>query len=459
MDVFISYRRDGGESWAPLIKAELRKRGVLAYLDKHNMKNGSFDEALKANIRNAPNFLLILSKDIFQKREGTDWVREEIIYATKQKKNMICVMVNGYDPNIDLSNEVDEIKAISTYDILSYNDSNNNHLKASIDSILNRMVDEKGHPWKKHAQSTSWYSNHSLTSEDTLWMSANYEVSRNLDIGVLKRMLKEDIFKNKTINYMCFNLYDVENIYKRCDPSLAKEAGYKLNVYGFAHKYEEDDVIDAFGEDHFITDVDDSNRLAKIKDLLLLADLPFFDIIECTLSLKDLDSPDVIVRELADYLNPNGGILYFRELDDDYVDAFPDPNGYIKTLIDFLSLDTGAGNRHLGKQMYRNLVRAGASKTFISNGVVSTANLDTKGRKKVLDAYFSYLIPEFRVLTESHPENDEYKAAYEWLVKNYDEVVGMFLSNEFYFRAGFVSGYGVFYLEEYKEEVENIEDY
>ena len=62
MDVFISYRRDGGESWAPLLKNELIKRGVLAYLDKHNMANGNFVKALQANIRNAPNFIILLSK-------------------------------------------------------------------------------------------------------------------------------------------------------------------------------------------------------------------------------------------------------------------------------------------------------------------------------------------------------------------------------------------------------------
>lgn len=459
MDVFISYRRDGGESWAPLIKTELRKRGVLAYLDKHNMKNGNFDESLKANIRNSPNFLLILSKNIFQKREGTDWVREEIIYATNQNKNIICVMVNGYDPSIDLSNERDEIKAISTYDILAYNDSNNNHLTASIDSIINRMIDEQGRPWKKQAKSSSWYSNHSLTSDDTLWMGTNYEVSKKLDKAVLKQMMKEEIFNKKEINYLCFNLYDVPSLKARCDVGYEKgDKKHILNVYGLAHQYEKEDVINAFGEGRFLFDANDENRIEKIRELLINSDLEYFDIIECTLSLKDLAKPEKVLRELVNYVNPRGGIIYFRELDDDFVDAYPDPKGYIKSMIDLLSLDTGAGNRHLGKKMYTNLIRAGADKVYISNQCVSTANVNNITRKKILDAYFSYLIPEFKSLVASYPENDEYRAGYEWLSKYYDDVIDLFSSKEFYFKAGFISGYGVFIADEYIDEEDDDEE-
>ena len=292
MDVFISYRRDGGESWAPLIKEELRKRGVFAYLDKHNMKNGNFDDSLKTNIRNAPNFLLILSKGIFQKREGTDWVREEIKYATEIKRNIICVMVNGYDISIDLSDEHEAIKAISTYDILTYNDSNPKYLKASIDSIIGRMVNDNGKPWKKEAVSGSWYSSHSLTDADKLWMYTNYEVSRRLDKDVLKHIMDEDIFKTrKTINYMCLTLYDVDSIKQRTSRELAKNSGYEINVYGFAHEYEREEVEETFGVGHFLFDNSDDERINSIQTVLKNNHLKYFDIIECTLVSPSSNSP------------------------------------------------------------------------------------------------------------------------------------------------------------------------
>ena len=453
MDVFISYRRDGGESWAPLIKEELRKRGVFAYLDKHNMKNGNFDDSLKTNIRNAPNFLLILSKGIFQKREGTDWVREEIKYATEIKRNIICVMVNGYDISIDLSDEHEAIKAISTYDILTYNDSNPKYLKASIDSIIGRMVNDNGKPWKKEAVSGSWYSSHSLTDADKLWMYTNYEVSRRLDKDVLKHIMDEDIFKTrKTINYMCLTLYDVDSIKQRTSRELAKNSGYEINVYGFAHEYEREEVEEAFGVGHFLFDNSDDERINSIQTVLGNNHLKYFDIIECTLALKDIKKPEQAIKDLVNYLNPEGGIIYFRELDDDYVDAYPDPNGYIKSLVDLLALDPGAGNRHLGKKMYTNLIRAGSDKIYISNQVVSTANVNFKTRRKILDAYFSYLVPEFESLVEEHPENDEYKAALDYLNKYYDEIIELFSSKDFYCRVGFIAGYGLFIEDDYDDE-------
>ena len=174
-----------------------------------------------------------------------------------------------------------------------------------------------------------------------------------------------------------------------------------------------------------------------------------------SLVIVRMEKPEIVVKDLVKYLNPNGGIIYFRELDDDYVDAFPDPKGYVKSLVELLYLDTGAGNRHLGKKMYTNLIRAGSDKIYISNQVVSTANVNFRSRKEILDAYFSYLIPEFEYLVKTHPENDEYKAGLDYLNKNYDDVIDLFSSKEFYCRIGFIAGYGVFFEDEYEDEIED----
>ena len=66
------------------------------------------------------------------------------------------------------------------------------------------------------------------------------------------------------------------------------------------------------------------------------------------------------------------------------------------------------------------------------------------------DNYFSYLIPELRALAEDTEENrqnsnyQKYVDAYNWLLEYYDDVESLFCSPEFYFRAGYVAGYGVF---------------
>ena len=219
MDVFISYRRENGEPWAQLIKNQLYEKGVQAYVDKSYMKNGDFEKTIKANIDNAPNFLLILSKDIFKPnpKRKVDYVKKEIKYATKTKKNIIILMVAGYKPEeVDLSNEDPEIAAIATYDALTYDNSNPHHTDASIKSIILRMKDEKGKPWKRTVKSNAWYSDNEVSELDRLWMRTNYEVSRKMDYNVIKKMMKEDIFVNKKrINVFVLDLYDAQNIAKR----------------------------------------------------------------------------------------------------------------------------------------------------------------------------------------------------------------------------------------------------
>ena len=120
--------------------------------------------------------------------------------------------------------------------------------------------------------------------------------------------------------------------------------------------------------------------------------------------------------------------------------------------MDLLALDPGAGNRHLGKKMYTHLIRAGADKIYLSNQIVSTANVNFKTRQKILDAYFSYLIPEFESLVAEHPENDEYHAGLDYLNKYYDEIIDLFSSKEFYCRIGFIAGYALFIEDDFDDE-------
>ena len=57
-----------------------------------------------------------------------------------------------------------------------------------------------------------------------------------------------------------------------------------------------------------------------------------------------------------------------------------------------------------------------------------------------------------RALSREHPDNDEYKEAYDWLCIHYPEVQSLFRSSEFYFRTGHIAGYGVFTPPEDDEE-------
>ena len=115
-----------------------------------------------------------------------------------------------------------------------------------------------------------------------------------------------------------------------------------------------------------------------------------------------------------------------------------------------LDLDEGAGNRHTGKKIYTFLKRAGAEKVYIADKIISTANHKSQFQQKIFETYFSYLRPELRALAfnsdenKNNPKYEKYVEAYEWLEENYSDIESTFCSQDFYFRAGYVAGYGVF---------------
>lgn len=91
-DIFISYRRDGGAQYARIIQLMLIQRGYKVFLDYDELTDGVFSDKIQKAIREAPVFMLVLSKGSMQRcaNEG-DWVRREITLAVEQHKHIIPI--------------------------------------------------------------------------------------------------------------------------------------------------------------------------------------------------------------------------------------------------------------------------------------------------------------------------------------------------------------------------------
>jgi len=96
-DIFISYRRDGGEMTARIIRDRLTELGYSIFFDVETLRNGDFNTALYEQIDNCKDFLLILSPNALDRctNEG-DWVRREVEYALMKGKNIVPVMLRGF---------------------------------------------------------------------------------------------------------------------------------------------------------------------------------------------------------------------------------------------------------------------------------------------------------------------------------------------------------------------------
>lgn len=91
-DIFISYRRVGGAQYARILQLMLIQRGYKVFLDYDELTDGVFSDKIRAAIKEAPVFMLVLSNGSMNRcaNEG-DWVREEITLAVKQQKHIIPI--------------------------------------------------------------------------------------------------------------------------------------------------------------------------------------------------------------------------------------------------------------------------------------------------------------------------------------------------------------------------------
>lgn len=138
-DIFISYRREGGKSYARTIKPELEKRGFRVFLDFDELDDGVFDKRIMDAINEAPVFLLILSRGALDRciNEG-DWVREEILHAEKTRRHIIPVEVDKTFRSIP-QNIPEEIRQVLGAHQFSQIDTET-LLQESIDKLVNKRI-------------------------------------------------------------------------------------------------------------------------------------------------------------------------------------------------------------------------------------------------------------------------------------------------------------------------------
>lgn len=92
VQVFISYRREGGRDIARNIYERLSLAGYNTFFDYNSMQNGEFNRQIYDAIDQADDFVFILSKNALDRCvNAEDWVRKEIEYALSKNKNIVLL--------------------------------------------------------------------------------------------------------------------------------------------------------------------------------------------------------------------------------------------------------------------------------------------------------------------------------------------------------------------------------
>lgn len=95
--IFISYRRDGGEFFGKILSDKLIAKGYSVFFDVESLRSGLFNTQLYQVIDQCQDFILILSPHALDRCVNPgDWVCSEIAYAIEKKKNIVPVVMRDF---------------------------------------------------------------------------------------------------------------------------------------------------------------------------------------------------------------------------------------------------------------------------------------------------------------------------------------------------------------------------
>ena len=96
-DIFISYRRDSFHQ-ANLFSTRLQALGYRVFIDVEALNSGKFNEQLLSVIKNCKDFIVVLPPNALDRCvNADDWVRREVMCAMENKKNIIPIMLAGFE--------------------------------------------------------------------------------------------------------------------------------------------------------------------------------------------------------------------------------------------------------------------------------------------------------------------------------------------------------------------------
>ena len=148
--VFISYRR--ANFWTALaIYQDLHKNGYDVFFDYKSIPSGDFEQVITENIKYRAHFLVVLSPSALERcREPRDWLRREIEFAIDNQRNIIPLMMEGFDfrnsaTKKALTGKLSELNKFNAMSIpAEYFEEAMEKLRS--DRFLNRSLESISHP-------------------------------------------------------------------------------------------------------------------------------------------------------------------------------------------------------------------------------------------------------------------------------------------------------------------------
>ena len=148
-DIFISYRREGGFEMADSINQRLQKAGYSVFLDLEQLNSGKFNEKLLSVIDNCRDFILVLPPNALDRcNDQEDWVRREVEHAISCGKNIVPIMLRGFEwPDENALPET--LKELPLYNGITASD--HNVFEENIERLKKKFLKSKpGFTWRRY---------------------------------------------------------------------------------------------------------------------------------------------------------------------------------------------------------------------------------------------------------------------------------------------------------------------
>lgn len=95
--IFISYRREGGDVLAGRLHERFTRMGYRVFYDIESLRSGDFNRALLEVIEECQDVLVVLPPGGLDRCVNKDdWVRQEIAHALKCGKTVIPIMMRNF---------------------------------------------------------------------------------------------------------------------------------------------------------------------------------------------------------------------------------------------------------------------------------------------------------------------------------------------------------------------------
>ena len=111
--IFISYRREGGDALAGRLADRFNALGYRVFHDVESMRSGTFNTQILDAIATCDDVLLVLPPNALDRCVNVDdWVRQELAFALKHNKNIIPIIMRNFEFPKTLPSDIDKIRYI-----------------------------------------------------------------------------------------------------------------------------------------------------------------------------------------------------------------------------------------------------------------------------------------------------------------------------------------------------------